>query len=94
MKLSKKYRSAFWRLFFCEALIVFWLGTVLDMGESAQAVLFSTPIYVVLAALVMCKRRANPTTLDLCLVGYGHLILSIVMMVMMPFAWHLRGVPY
>ena len=48
-----------------------WCGLVMDMGESALTLLFSFGVYVVLLLLVMLRRPATPTKLDLLLVGWA-----------------------
>ena len=68
---SEKYRrpircAVAWMLF-----LALWCALVMDMGESALTLLFSVGVYVVLLLLVMLRRPAAPTKLDLLLVGWA-----------------------
>ena len=68
---SEKYRrpircAVAWMFF-----LSLWCGLVMDMGESALTLLFSFGVYVVLLLLVMLRRPATPTKLDLLLVGWA-----------------------
>ena len=89
---SAGYRSAIRCAVIWLAVLVLWCGTVLDMGESFQAFLYALGVYAVLVLLIMVRRPATPSKLDLLLVGWALPILFFGLLLLFPFVWHLRGV--
>jgi asparagine N-glycosylation enzyme membrane subunit Stt3 len=67
------------------------VSLVLDMGESLQAFLCSLGIFIVLLLLIILRRPAEPSKLDLLLVGWGLPILFFALLFAFPVAWRLRG---
>jgi len=62
------------------------------MGESFQAFISSLGVFVVLLLLIILRRPAAPSKLDLLLVGWGLPILFFGLLFLLPVAWRLRGV--
>src|SRR5438105_4390562 len=89
---SDRYRSSIRCAVIWLGVLALWCGTVLDMGESFQAFLYALGVYLVLIVLILLRRPATPSKLDLLLVGWALPILFFTLLLLFPFAWHLRGV--
>ena len=92
MTFSDRYRSPTRCAVIWLGVLALWCGTVLDMGESFQAFLYALGVYVVLLLLIMLRRPAKPSKLDLLLVGWALPILFFTLLLLFPLVWHLRGV--
>ena len=90
---SERYHSPIWWAFVWFILLSLWCAMVTDMGESSQVFGYTIVTYAVLILLIMIRRPATPTRLDLLLVGFGLPVLFFLgLLFIYPLAWHLRGI--
>jgi len=91
MTFSHGYLSPIRCAVICLVCLSLWCAFVLDMGESFQAFLHSLAAYVALLLLIMLRRPASPSKLDLLLVGWALPLLFFTLLLLFPLVWHLRG---
>lgn len=68
---SESYRSPIRCGVIWAFVLAIWCSLVLDMGESLHTFLYSIGGDAVLLLLIMLRRPATPTALDLFLVGWA-----------------------
>jgi hypothetical protein len=62
------------------------------MGESSQAFRYALGIYAVLLMVIILRRPAMPSKLDLFLVAWGLPMLFFAVLLVFPLVWHIRGI--
>ncbi len=92
----KTFNDGYLSSIFCAVLwfvvLVFFCGGVMDTGATREVFLYSLSVYAMLVLLIMVRRPATPSKLDLILVGWALPVLFFALLLLLPFVWHLRGV--
>jgi hypothetical protein len=89
---SERYSEPLWR----GVIIVFAISVVASLindasNDAFNSFLYSLGVYVLLVLLIMFRRPAAPTKVDLALIRLGLPLLYAIGLIVYPWVWRLRG---
>ena len=92
MTFSDKYRLPVWCAVAWMLFLVLACSSTPDMGEGIQVLLGqAVPTFLILLVLIPLRRLAKPSRLDLLIIALGLPILFLLLLLLSPLVWHLRG---